>query len=170
MKNNNNHNDHSSSSSFYMNRHNINPLLIVFFTINDLKLVGKKLPIYFLKRDPSKFPHFYQKKKLIKSLSPSNNSHKSCLLSLSFQIPLKLKQSKKPSNNVSWNPSKGRPNFVQVQWSHNVGFCKNILNGSYKIFSIIIIIQISQNFTSHKIQCPFTKLYNLCYLQVNVNS
>ncbi|XP_038887160.1 LOW QUALITY PROTEIN: BURP domain protein USPL1-like [Benincasa hispida] len=40
----------------------MNPLLIVFFTINDLK-VGKKLPIYFPKRDPSKSPPFLPKQK-----------------------------------------------------------------------------------------------------------
>ena len=61
MKNNNKHNDHSSSSSSHMN-HNINPLLMVFFTINDLK-VGKKLSIYFPKRDPSKSPPFLPKEK-----------------------------------------------------------------------------------------------------------
>ncbi|XP_038888373.1 BURP domain-containing protein BNM2C-like [Benincasa hispida] len=57
----NNNNDDSSSSSSHMN-HNINPLLIVFFTINDLK-VGKKLAIYFPKRDPSKSPPFLPKQK-----------------------------------------------------------------------------------------------------------
>lgn len=57
---NNNNNGHSSSSSSHMNH--INPLLIVFFTINDLK-VGKKLPIYFPKRDPSKSPPFLPKQK-----------------------------------------------------------------------------------------------------------
>ncbi|XP_023531754.1 BURP domain protein USPL1-like [Cucurbita pepo subsp. pepo] len=50
----NDHNSHDAhSSSSHMDH--INPLLIVFFTINDLKQ-GKKLPIYFPKRDPSKSP------------------------------------------------------------------------------------------------------------------
>ena len=60
MKNNNNHNDHSYSSLFYMN-HNTNPLLIVFFPINELILVEKKLPIYFPKTDLSKSSSFLPK-------------------------------------------------------------------------------------------------------------
>lgn len=52
------HHDHHS----HLDHININPLLKVFFTMNDLKQ-GKKLPIYFPKRDPSKSPPFLPKEK-----------------------------------------------------------------------------------------------------------
>lgn len=63
-------NDKNSQDEIYQqqqqHKHNhmehIDPLLIVFFTINDLKL-GKKIPIYFPKRDPLKSPPFLPKEK-----------------------------------------------------------------------------------------------------------
>ncbi|GMP37982.1 hypothetical protein CsSME_00009420 [Camellia sinensis var. sinensis] len=47
--------DHSSSHMDH-----IDPSLIVFFFLEDLK-VGKRIPIYFPKRDPSSSPHFLPK-------------------------------------------------------------------------------------------------------------
>ncbi|XP_028051992.1 BURP domain-containing protein BNM2A-like [Camellia sinensis] len=47
--------DHSASHMDH-----IDPSLIVFFFLEDLK-VGKRIPIYFPKRDPSSSPHFLPK-------------------------------------------------------------------------------------------------------------
>ncbi|KAI8027156.1 BURP domain-containing protein BNM2A [Camellia lanceoleosa] len=53
------HTDHvHAHSSSHMD--DIDPSLIVFFFLEDLK-VGKKIPIYFPKRDPSYSPHFLPK-------------------------------------------------------------------------------------------------------------
>ncbi|KAJ7978380.1 BURP domain-containing protein [Quillaja saponaria] len=44
-------------SPFSTHMHHMDPSLMVFFTMKDLK-VGKKMPIYFPKRNPATSPHF----------------------------------------------------------------------------------------------------------------
>ncbi|XLR13404.1 hypothetical protein S83_041342 [Arachis hypogaea] len=43
-----------------MNHHDVDPSLMVFLTMKDLK-VGQKMPIYFPKRDPSTSPKLWPK-------------------------------------------------------------------------------------------------------------
>ncbi|GMP37989.1 hypothetical protein CsSME_00009423 [Camellia sinensis var. sinensis] len=56
--------DHSSSHMDHIS----DLSLIVFFFLEDLK-VGKRIPIYFPKRDPSFSPHFLPKRNPITFLS-----------------------------------------------------------------------------------------------------
>lgn len=125
MKNNNNHNDHSSSSTSHMN-HNINPLLIVFFTINDLK-VGKKLPIYFPKRDPSKSPPFLPKEKA--DQIPFSFKQLPQILS-SFSFPSNSPQAqavKETLQQCELKPIKGETKFCATSMESMLDFVKTSL-------------------------------------------
>ena len=104
----------------------IDPKLIVFFTIDDLKQ-GKKLPIYFPKRDPSKSPPLFPKQ--TPNSIPFSLKNLPRILS-SFSFPHASPQAQaiqQTLHQCELKPIKGETKFCATSMESMLAFVTNAL-------------------------------------------
>ncbi|XP_023554811.1 BURP domain-containing protein BNM2A-like [Cucurbita pepo subsp. pepo] len=104
----------------------IDPKLIVFFTIDDLKQ-GKKLPIYFPKRDPSKSPPLFPKQ-TPNSIPFSLKNLPQILSSFSFPHASPQAQAiQQTLHQCELKPIKGETKFCATSMESMLAFVTNAL-------------------------------------------
>ncbi|XP_012567687.1 BURP domain-containing protein BNM2A-like [Cicer arietinum] len=104
----------------------IDPSLMVFFTLKDLK-VGKKMQIYFPKRDPSTSPKFWPKEEA--ESIPFSSTHLSYLLKI-FSLSQGSPQAIAMENTLrecESKPIKGEVKFCATSLESMLEFTQNIL-------------------------------------------
>lgn len=120
----NHHHNHMS--------HNIDPSLMVFFTLKDLK-VGKIMQIYFPKRDPSTSPKLWSKEKA-ESL-PFSSSQLSYLLKF-FSFSQDSPQAMAMENTLrecESKPIKGEVKLCATSFESMVEFTQNVIGSKSEI-------------------------------------
>lgn len=122
----NNHHDHNHMS------HNIDPSLMVFFTLKDLK-VGNIMQIYFPKRDPSTSPKLWSKEKA-ESLPFSSNQLSYLLKFFSFsQDSPQAMAMKNTLRECESKPIKGEVKLCATSFESMLEFTQNVLGSKYEI-------------------------------------
>jgi hypothetical protein len=112
--------------------HNIDPSLMVFFTLKDLK-VGKKMQIYFPKRDPSTSPKLWSKEEA-ESL-PFSSNQLSYLLKF-FSFSTNTPQAMAMENTLKEcesKPIKGEVKFCATSLESMLEFTQNVLGSKSEI-------------------------------------
>ncbi|AES73702.2 dehydration-responsive RD22-like protein [Medicago truncatula] len=121
-----NHHDHNHMS------HNIDPSLMVFFTLKDLK-VGNIMQIYFPKRDPSTSPKLWSKQKA-ESLPFSSNQLSYLLKFFSFsQDSPQAMAMKNTLRECESKPIKGEVKLCATSFESMLEFTQNVLGSKYEI-------------------------------------
>lgn len=125
------HHDHASSSSSHMD-HMMDPSLMVFFQLNDLR-VGKTLPVYFPKTNPSKSPHLLPKEE--SDSIPFSSKDLSYLLKF-FSITPNSLQAKAMENTLRQceiEPIIGETKYCATSLESMLDFAKDIFGSESHI-------------------------------------
>ncbi|XP_004507419.1 BURP domain protein USPL1-like [Cicer arietinum] len=176
------HKDHEHNLMIHMD-----PSLKVFFTLKDLE-VGKKMEIYFPKRDPSTSPKFWPKEKA-DSIPFSLNKLQTLLKIFSFsQDSPQAKAMVDTLRECESKPIKGELKFCATSLESMLDFTKNILGSSndlkvyatshetksssvtfqnYPILENIINISAPKMVACHSMPYPYAVFY--CHSQESEN-
>ncbi|CAK8568934.1 unnamed protein product [Lathyrus sativus] len=179
------HNHHHHQQHNHMT-HNIDPSLMVFFTLKDLK-VGKKMQIYFPKRDPSTSPKLWSKEEA-ESL-PFSSNQLSYLLKF-FSFSPNTPQAMAMENTLQECESKhikGEVKFCATSLQSMLEFTQNTLGSNseiqvyatlhktkssvtfqnYTIVEILMEILAPKMVACHTVPYPFAVFY--CHSQESEN-
>lgn len=172
---------HPSSHMDHMDRS-----VLVFFTLNDLK-VGKSMPIYFPKKDPSKSPHFLPRDEA-DSIPFSLKELPNLLQLFSFlQDSPQAKAMEATLRECETDAIKGETKFCATSLESMLDFARSIfgLNSRFKILTTAYLTKSStlfQNYTilqtpqqisaptmvaCHSVPYPYAVLY--CHSQETEN-
>ncbi|XVF67702.1 hypothetical protein PTKIN_Ptkin10aG0142900 [Pterospermum kingtungense] len=134
--------DHPSNS--HMDHMNIAEM--VFFTLNDLK-VGKTMPIYFPKKDPSKSPHLLPREEA-ESIPFSLKQLPYLLQFFSFsQDSPQAKAIENTLKECETNPIKGETKFCATSLESMLDFARRIFGSKYSDLKIVATTHLTKSST-----------------------
>ncbi|WJX45433.1 hypothetical protein P8452_32315 [Trifolium repens] len=135
------------------NHNHMDPSVMVFFTLKDLK-VGKRMQIYFPKRDPSTSPKFWPRDKT-DSLPFSLNKLQTLLKIFSFsQDSPQAKAMVDTLKECESKPIKGEVKFCATSLESMLDFTQNILGSKndLKVYATSHLTKSSVTFQNYTIQ------------------
>ncbi|XP_061363594.1 BURP domain-containing protein BNM2A-like [Gastrolobium bilobum] len=139
------HRDHHAHAHFTTHMDHIDPSVMVFFTLNDLK-VGKRMPIHFPKRDPATSPRLWPREK-------------------AESVPFSLNQMQHLLKFFSFSPDSSQAKAMEDTLRECES--KPIKGENYTILENIIEIQAPKMVACHTMPYPYAVFY--CHSQESEN-